>query len=135
MRTFLTCLSLGLAVAVLNCSSDSSGNTPPPTGCADQGGGQSGQVTVGNILFRSDRNGTCNPAVDTVAVGTTVTWTWVNTGATPHSVRSLGTPNFTSSNLLIGSGSTHSFTFTTPGTYQYDCAEHGTQMTGRVVVQ
>jgi hypothetical protein len=67
MRTFLTCLSLGLAVAVLNCSSDSSGNTPPPTGCADQGGGQSGQVTVGNILFRSDRNGTCNPAIDTVA--------------------------------------------------------------------
>jgi plastocyanin len=135
MRTLLSCLSLGLAIGVLNCSSDSSGNTPPPTGCADQGGGQSGQVTVGNILFRSARNGTCNPAVDTVAVGTTVTWTWVSTGATPHSVQSDGTPSFTSSNTMSGAGSTYTFTFTAPGTYQYDCAVHGEQMTGRVVVQ
>jgi plastocyanin len=135
MRTFLTCISFGLAVVVLSCSSDSNGNNPPPTGCADQGGGAAGQVTVGNILFRSAHNGTCNPAVDTVAVGTAVTWTWVGTGATPHSVQSDGTPSFTSSNTLTGVGSTYSFTFTAPGTYQYDCVVHGSQMTGRVVVQ
>jgi plastocyanin len=135
MRILLSCLSLGLVVAVLSCSSDSSGNNPPPTGCADQGGGAAGQVTVGDIFFRSARNGTCNPAVDTVAVGTPVTWTWVNTGATPHSVQSQGTPAFTSSNTLTGAGSTYTFTFTAPGTYQYDCVVHGSQMTGRVVVQ
>jgi plastocyanin len=135
MRTLLSCLSLGLAIGLLNCSSDSSGNSPPPAGCADQGGGPSGQVTVGNNLFRSARNGTCNPAVDTVAAGTTVTWTWINTGATPHSVQSQGTPAFTSSNTLTGAGSTYSFTFTAPGTYQYDCIVHGSQMSGRVVVQ
>jgi plastocyanin len=137
MRTFLICISLSLAAAVLSCGSGSNSEepNPNPTGCADQGGGNAGQVTVGNNLFRSDHNGTCNPAVDTIAVGGTVTWTWVGTGATPHSVRSEGTPAFTSSNVLTGAGSTYSFTFTTPGTYQYDCAVHGAQMTGRVVVQ
>jgi plastocyanin len=135
MRTFLTCLSLGLAVAVLSCSSDSDDGGPNPTGCNGSGGGAAGQVEVGNNLFRSQRNGTCNPAVDTISIGETVTWTWVNTGGTPHSVRSQGAPAFTSSNTLSGGGSTYSFTFTAPGTYQYDCAVHGSQMTGRVVVQ
>ncbi len=140
MRTLLSCLSLGLAAAVLSCSSsDNTGNNPPPAECNGQGGGSSGQVEVGNILFRSARNGTCNPAIDTVAVGATVTWTWVNTGATPHSVQSnpptQGAPTFQSSNTLSGAGSTYSVTFTTPGTYDYDCVVHGTQMTGRVVVQ
>jgi len=135
MRTFLTCLSLGLAVAVLSCGSGSNSEEPNPTGCADQGGGDVGQVTVSNNLFRSAHNGTCNPAVDTIAVGGTVTWTWVNTGASPHSVLSQGTPAFTSSNTLTGAASTYSFTFTAPGTYQYTCVVHNGQMTGRVVVQ
>ena len=94
-----------------------------------------GTVTVGNILFQSGHNGTQNPAVDTVAVGTTVTWTWTSTGGTPHSVRSGGSPSFTSSATQTGSGQTYTFTFTTPGTYQYDCAVHGAAMSGRIVVQ
>jgi len=32
----------------------------------------------------SSYNGTMNPAVDTIPVGGTVTWTW--TGSLPHSV-------------------------------------------------
>ena len=139
MRILPSCLSIGMVAAVLSCSSSSTGNNPPPTGCNDQGGGAAGQVNVGNIFFRSARNGTCNPAVDTVAAGTPVTWTWVATGATPHSVHSnpptQGAPTFASSNTLSGAGSTYSVTFTTPGTYEYDCSVHGTQMTGRVVVQ
>jgi plastocyanin len=91
-------------------------------------------VTVGNILFRSDRNASVNPAVDTVVAGGTVTWTWVNTGAVPHTVESLGTPSFTSSGLESANGSTYQLTFSTPGTYQYDCAVHGNMMTGTVVV-
>src|SRR5206468_434009 len=45
------------------------------------GVGPVGSVTVGNngrIVFTSAHNGTLNPAVDTVAVGATVTWTWTN---------------------------------------------------------
>jgi plastocyanin len=52
-----------------------------------------------------------------------------------HSVESEGSPSFTSSAILTGSGSTYKITFTTPGTYQYDCAVHGTMMTGRIVVR
>jgi plastocyanin len=135
MRIILGCISLGLAVAVLSCGSGSNSEEPNPTGCNGQSGGAAGEVEVGNNLFRSAHNGSCNPAVDTIAAGGTMTWTWVNTGASPHSVRSDGTPAFTSSDRLIGAGSTYSFTFTAPGTYQYDCVVHGQQMTGRVVVQ
>jgi plastocyanin len=92
-------------------------------------------VTISNILFRSNHNATVNPAVDTVAVGGTVTWTWVNTNTTPHSVMSTGSPSFTSSSLMTGNGQTYVFTFGTAGTYQYTCAEHPGQMTGRVVVR
>jgi plastocyanin len=70
--------------------------------------------------------------VDTIPVGGTVTWTW--TGSLPHSVQSLGTTSFTSSTTKTGSG-TYAVTFDAPGTYQYDCAVHGTAMKGTVVVQ
>ena len=92
-------------------------------------------VTVGNIFFRSNRNSTSNPAVDTVAVGGTVTWTWVNTASTPHSVASSGSPSFSSSALKTGNGQNYSFTFLSAGSYVYSCAEHPGQMTGRIVVR
>jgi plastocyanin len=92
-------------------------------------------VTVGDIFFRSAHNGSSNTAVDTVAVNGTVTWTWAPTEALPHSVQSTGTPSFASSAIQTGPGNTYGVTFTTPGTYQYDCAVHGPQMTGRIVVR
>jgi len=90
---------------------------------------------VGTILFRSARNGTQNPAIDTVAVGSTVTWTWTATGSVAHSVRSQRTPTFPSSAILTGDGNTYSFTFNTPGSYAYDCAVHGAAMSGTIVVR
>jgi len=63
------------------------------------------------------------------------TWTWVNTGAMPHSVQSTGTTAFTSSTLKTGNGQTYQFQFTQAGTYTYNCAEHGNGMTGRIVVR
>jgi plastocyanin len=90
-------------------------------------------VRVANIEFSSAHNTTVNPAVDTVAVGGTVTWNWVNTMGTQHSVQSTGSPSFTSSGVQA-TGS-YQFTFNTAGTYSYDCAVHGTAMTGRVVVR
>ena len=118
----------------------SGGGTGGGTG-GDVGGGTGGgsasssvTVTVGNDFFRSDRNGSANSAVDTIPAGGTVTWRWVNTGSVPHSVQSLPAPSFTSGAVQTGSGSTYQQTFTTPGTYRYDCVVHGSLMTGVVVV-
>jgi plastocyanin len=96
------------------------------------GGGQAGAVTVGTgIQFVSSHNASTNPAVDTITAGSTMTWTW--SGTLPHSVRSTGTPAFASSGVHTGAG-TYSVTFTTPGTYTYDCSVHGGAMTGTIVV-
>ena len=92
-----------------------------------------GAVTIGpTIRFVSDHNGTQNPAVDTIPVGATMTWTW--TGPLPHGVQSLGATTFTNSGIKTGSG-THAVTFTARGTYQYDCAVHGTALRGTIVVE
>ena len=100
------------------------------------GGGSSavGQVTVGDIFFRSAHNGTQNPAVDTIVAGTSVTWTW-NGGS--HSIQSTGLPPevFRNSVVLVGANSTYSVTLRNPGTYPYQCAVHGSAMTGTIVVQ
>ena len=114
-------------VGLLLLSACFSEHTGPSTG----GSG----VAVGDNFFRSNRNGTANPAIDTVQAGTTLTWTWVNTGTTPHSVKSEGSPAFVSSATLTGEGTVYSVTLTTPGLYAYDCAVHGSVMAGSVQVQ
>jgi len=133
MRMTRTWLLAAAAAVAVGCSD--SGTAPGDGGTGGNGGGPIGSVTLGNIFFQSAHNGTRNPAVDTVAAGATVTWTWTSTGSEPHSVRSQGSPGFTSSDILTGDGQTYTMTFNTPGTYQYDCAVHGADMTGRIVVQ
>jgi plastocyanin len=91
-------------------------------------------VTVGNNFFTSNRNGSSNTAVDTLAVNGNVTWTW-GPGAGSHSVQSTGSPSFVSSLVKTGEGQSYSLTFTEAGTYSYDCSIHGTAMTGRIVVR
>jgi plastocyanin len=86
-------------------------------------------VGAGNI-FSSQRNLSNNPAVDTIAVGGVVTWQGQGGN---HTAQSQGSPSFTSSGTL-GTG-TYLFTFAVAGTYQYDCAIHGSIMTGRIVVR
>ena len=92
-------------------------------------------VTVGNNLFRSNRNGSVNSAVDTVAPGSVVRWVWVSTGLVPHNVESVDAPSFPSGPIETTSGSHYEVTFTAPGTYRYNCAVHGDQMTGVIVVK
>ena len=97
------------------------------------GGGPVGSVTAGpGIQFVSGHNGTTNAAVDTIAIGGTVTWTW--TGSLPPSVQSVGSTSFASSSTMTGSG-TYAVRFDAPGRYQYDCAVHGQLMTGTIVVR
>ena len=127
-RRHFALLGLALAgvVVVAACFSEHTPTTPTtPTAPT---------TNVGDIFFTSALNGSSNPAVDTVAVNATVTWTWAAGEDLPHSVQSLGSPSFTSSGILSGAGNTYQFTFTAPGTYQYDCAVHGQLMTGRIVV-
>jgi plastocyanin len=99
--------------------------TPPPPPAP-------GLVRVGTNFFASTRNGTWNPAVDTVAVGRTLTWDWF--GGT-HSVQSLGSPSFTSSAIMSGAQSKYTFTFSKAGTYQYNCVRHPKAMSGRIIVK
>ncbi len=110
-----------------------SGSTSPDGGGG--GGGPAGEIVVGNILFKSAHNGSQNPAIDTVAVGSTVTWTWTSTGSVSHNVESEGSPSFASGAIQAGEGKTYSITFNTPGTYTYDCAVHGPAMRGTIVVR
>jgi plastocyanin len=140
-----TRVGYAILVAALLAGCGGGSGTTGPTGGGGSGGGDNGgggplppaavTVTVGNILFRSNRNGTVNSAVDTVAPGSVVRWLWVNTGAVPHNVESLDAPSFASGPIESKSGSHYDVTFTAPGTYRYNCAIHGDQMTGVIVVK
>ncbi|HVO35303.1 MAG TPA: Ig-like domain-containing protein, partial [Gemmatimonadales bacterium] len=128
-----TAVTLGGTVGQVTVTATSTGLTGSPvtfhaTGTAFS---MSAAVQIGDDFFKSGANGSQNPAVDTIAVGGTVTWTWG--GAVGHSVQSLGSPSFTSSS--IKTSGTYAITFTSAGTYQYDCAVHGLSMTGTVVVK
>jgi amicyanin len=75
-------------------------------------------------------NFTFNPQKLTVKAGTTVTWT--NKDDIPHGIAATGNA-FARSNAM-DTDNTYSFTFTTPGTYQYFCYIHP-HMTGTIVVE
>jgi plastocyanin len=89
-------------------------------------------IDVGNDFYRSIRNGSLDPALDTISVSGMVTWSWSETGA--HSVR-FSDPNLPVGPELTVAGSQHSVTFPATGTFSYDCAVHGPRMTGAVVVR
>lgn len=96
------------------------GNTPPP----------SNGISVTNNAY--------SPATKTVAVGTTIQWSWntctgdVYSGQTcsSHSVTFDDGP--TSPTQDQG---TYSRMFTAAGTYTYHCAIHGAAMAGTITVQ
>jgi len=110
------------------------GVTSPQGGGGGGAGGPVGNVTVGNIFFRSVHNGSQNPAVDTIAAGESITWAWNAAGS--HSIQSTGVPDiFRNSVVMSGANDTYTVTFRNPGTYTYQCAVHGAAMTGQIVVQ
>jgi amicyanin len=79
-------------------------------------------VTIDNFSFA--------PATLTVKAGTTVTW--INKDDIPHGVGA--TNNAFKKSPALDTDDKYSFTFTTPGTYQYFCYLHP-KMVGTIVVQ
>ena len=74
-------------------------------------------------------NFTFNPPSLTVKAGTKVTWT--NKDDIPHGIAATG--NAFARSQALDTDDAYSFTFTTPGTYQYFCYIHP-HMTGTIVV-
>jgi plastocyanin len=81
------------------------------------------QVVIDNFAYA--------PREITVAPGTRVTW--VNRDDVPHTATSSVKPRAFDSGAL-DTDDAYSFTFTTPGTYDYFCAVHP-HMAGRVIVK
>ena len=75
-------------------------------------------------------NFTFSPQKLTVKAGTTVTWT--NKDDIPHGIAATG--NTFKRSAAMDTDDNYSFTFTTPGTYQYFCYIHP-HMTGMIVVE
>ena len=101
-----------------------------------------GSVLAGGVLFARAQtpaaaaaavgidNFTFNPQTVTVKAGTTVTWT--NRDDIPHGLAA--TNNAFKRSQALDTDDSFSFTFTTPGTYQYFCYIHP-HMTGTIVVE
>ena len=77
-----------------------------------------------------DRQFHLRPANLTVKAGTTVTWT--NKDDIPHGIASAN--NAFAKSKALDTDDSYSFTFTTPGTYQYFCYIHP-HMVGTIVVE
>jgi len=84
--------------------------------------GPTGTVSIDNFSF--------GPQTLTVKAGTTVTWT--NKDDIPHGIGA--TNNAFPKSKALDTDDSYSFTFTTPGTYQYFCYLHP-KMVGSIVVE
>ena len=112
LRPIIACSLLGaavgslLAVSVLFARAEATPNT----------------VTIDNFFF--------TPGSVTVKAGTTVTWT--NKDDIPHGIGSAN--NAFPKSKALDTDESYSFTFATPGTYQYFCYLHP-KMVGTIVVE
>ena len=84
--------------------------------------GPTSTVSIDNFSF--------GPQTLTVKAGTTVTWT--NRDDIPHGIASSN--NAFKKSGALDTDDSYSFTFTTPGTYQYFCYLHP-HMVGSIVVE
>ena len=98
-----------------------------------------GSVLAGGVLFARAEdtpntvtidNFSFTPATLTVKAGTTVTWT--NQDDIPHGIGSAN--NAFPKSKALDTDDSYSFTFATPGTYQFFCYLHP-KMVGSIVVE
>ena len=114
VRSALVAASLGAATATLLAAVvlPSWAQTAAPAGA----------VSIDNFTF--------TPASLKVKTGTTVTWT--NRDDIPHGIAS--SDNAFKKSKALDTDDSYSFTFTTPGTFQYFCYIHP-HMVGTIVVE
>jgi plastocyanin len=130
------CTIAAVVVVGAACGDDSGSgsSTPPPTNApivvVDLRGKPTVDVNAQDDFF--DPNGI------QIDAGTVVTWH--NVGQNVHNVLPMndienfgGTAPFGVQTEAFGPGATYSFTFGTPGTFNYTCTIH-TGMVGRVIV-
>lgn len=147
MKVILRLVAASLLL-VTSCSSHATGTAPGPASVTFQSGmtpGMSGMPAMPSQPLPTSATATesptphgatsvsisdfkFDPASLTVPVGATVTWT--NKDEEPHTVAA-NDGSFHSPGM--DTNATYSFTFTTPGSYDYICSIHPF-MTGTVVV-
>ena len=108
-----------MAMTLAACST---GSSPAPSSA------QSAAVSAAAETAITIKGFAFNPASQTVAVGSTVTW--MNQDSAGHTVTA---DDGSFGSKTIANGQTFSQTFSTAGTYTYHCAIHKT-MTATVVV-
>jgi plastocyanin len=119
MRAFT--MVIGVVALINSASCDGS-----PDGLVGTGGNSGGTGSTSNSIAVADNS--FSPNATTVAVGTTVTWTW--TGASQHNV----TFDDGAASPTQATGS-YARAFTAAGTYAYHCTIHGAAMSGAVTVK
>jgi plastocyanin len=119
----ITALSILLVFALVLAACSSTTPTAAPTVGATNPTAASAMADVSMKSFAFD------PVSLTVAVGTTVTWT--NNDNVPHDVTA-DDGSFKSGS--IAAGGTFAYTFTTAGTYTYQCTIHQPNMVGTIIV-
>ena len=134
MRSFPSFVAAIGVVLLTGCGYSA---TSPGTGGNNTGGNQTGNQSGGHTTSISlTGSNTFDPAVDTVAVNSTVTWTWPTGGTVTHNVTFKDGP--ASPDQQTG---TYQRTFSQAGTYPYRCTFHssgfasGDGMVGTIVVQ
>jgi len=114
-RTVLVTAFAFAAIATASCSNSTYG-----------GGSCTGTATNVSVC-----DNFYSPNASAIAAGSSITWTW--RGSTNHSVTFQTGPVALGGSATMSSG-TFTQTFTTPGTYTYQCLVHGAAMSGSVTV-
>jgi nitrite reductase (NO-forming) len=117
------------AVGVFVVESNSSGSTTTSTRTSSSA--SSAKVVIVPGAASNTQSPGYSPATITVVIGVNNTVVWINNDNAPHTVTST-TGAFDSGNM--NAGDTFTFTFTSPGMYQYFCSYHP-WMKGTVVVK
>jgi len=118
------------ATALACGGSGSSASTAPPSSPPPVANGSTTNLSVTNNRF--------SPATDSVAAGSTLTWTWDTCTGDGYGGSSCGSHSVQfdddGPSSSIKSSGTFSRMFADAGTYTYHCAVHGIAMSGTITV-
>lgn len=123
-------VAIGLAVAMSACGDDGNdraGTGPNVTTTTVPSTGVVVDVLAIDNIFRNE--------ITTAAVGDEVVWS--NLGRNEHNIVPVGGGDWGVGTMDFQPGDTYSYSFGTPGAYDYYCSIHGTEdvgMIGTVVV-